>query len=478
MHEGKQHGIDLDLIPKDTELLICADSGSNDYEQHKILKEKGINVLILDHHEAPKVSEYACVVNNQLCDYPNKNLSGVGIVYKLCKYIDKLRHTAYSDCMLDLVALGNIADVMSLKSPETKRLIEKGLANINNPYIREMCKKNSFSLGNEITPTGFAFYIAPYVNATIRVGSLQEKILVFESMLEFKGGEKVPSTKRGHHLGDTEILYEQACRVCGNVKNKQTKIRDHGLEIAENIIASNNLLDKKILIVQLPKATSCDRNLTGLIANVLMNKYQRPTLLLNETIDENGEVWWIGSGRGYSRCALHDFRGLLEDIGVENWGGYAQGHAQAFGVSVPDKCIAKLITRTEEYLEDFDFTPTYKVDRIYRDITPGDYQDLESICQLSHLWGQGVEEPKLAFENVIPSTIRLMSPDRNPTLKIILPNGLACIKFKSSQEEYDSLQTSEFSQPRLNIVGRCVKNEWNGTITPQIIIEDYEIVGV
>lgn len=63
-HSGKQHGIELDIVPKDTKLLVCADSGSNDYEQHKQLKEWGIQVLVIDHHEAPKVSEYACVVNN------------------------------------------------------------------------------------------------------------------------------------------------------------------------------------------------------------------------------------------------------------------------------------------------------------------------------------------------------------------------------------------------------------------------------
>jgi len=54
MHSGKQHGIDLDLIPPDTEILICADSASNDYKQHKILKESGVEIVILDHHEAPK----------------------------------------------------------------------------------------------------------------------------------------------------------------------------------------------------------------------------------------------------------------------------------------------------------------------------------------------------------------------------------------------------------------------------------------
>lgn len=89
-HATKTHGINLDLIPPNTTLVIAPDSSSNDYDIHKTLSDKGIDVLVLDHHHADKVSEYACVVNNQLCDYPTKSLSGVGIVYKFCQYLDQV----------------------------------------------------------------------------------------------------------------------------------------------------------------------------------------------------------------------------------------------------------------------------------------------------------------------------------------------------------------------------------------------------
>ena len=64
VQEGKQHGLILETIPKDVKLVIAPDSSSNDYEIHKALKENGIDVLVLDHHEADKISEYACVINN------------------------------------------------------------------------------------------------------------------------------------------------------------------------------------------------------------------------------------------------------------------------------------------------------------------------------------------------------------------------------------------------------------------------------
>ena len=84
----------------------------------------------------------------------------------------------------------------------------------------------------------------------------------------------------------------------------------------------------------------------------------------------------------------------------------------------------------------------------------------------------------MAFENisVTAKNIDLMSREKNPTLKINLPNGTSLIKFKSSEEEFNSLY-SDLGCVKINIVGRCERNEWRGNINPQIIITDYEIVG-
>lgn len=67
-----------------------------------------------------------------------------------------------------------------------------------------------------------------------------------------------------------------------------------------------------------------------------------------------------------------------------------------------------------------------------------------------------------------------MSPDKNPTLKITLPNGTSLIKFKSSKEEYESLKR-DTGCLSLNIIGTCNQNIWNGIVSPQVLIEDYEI---
>ena len=87
-----------------------------------------------------------------------------------------------------------------------------------------------------------------------------------------------------------------------------------------------------------------------------------------------------------------------------------------------------------------------------------------------------MDEPLIAIKGlkVTKEMVTLMSPDNKPTLKITLPNKVSLVKFGSSQEEYESIAKTGYVE--LNIVGKCNKNEWNGYITPQIYIDDYEII--
>lgn len=107
-------------------------------------------------------------------------------------------------------------------------------------------------------------HIVPLVNAITRVGTQDEKQILFESMLEWKAYDLIPSTKRGCK-GQEETRLEQALRVCTNVKNRQTRTRDAEVECIENIIQENNLLKHKVLAIKLDNM-SIDRGITGLIA--------------------------------------------------------------------------------------------------------------------------------------------------------------------------------------------------------------------
>lgn len=475
-HTGKQHGIPLeiidDIISKGYKLVIAPDAASNDYEQHKILKENNVDVLIIDHHEAEKVSKDACVINNQLCDYPTKSLSGVGMVYKFCSYIDKILDENYANLFIDLVSVGMLADMMDLRDFETRHLVVNGLKQIRNPYLKGMVSTNNYSIekGGGLNPFTVAFYIAPYINAVVRVGTQDEKLMLFESMLDYRGYELIPSTKRGCK-GQTETRVEQACRNCLNIKKRQTNARDSSLNIIEHEIKEKNLLNHKILFIQVEDV---DKNLTGLIANELASKYQRPTLLLNKKVNENNEISWEGSGRNYSNSPIENLREFLWNTGYPL---YSEGHGSAFGFGILDSNVDKFLNHVDELLADFDFSPCYRVDKIYHSAN-FNTNDILKIGKLKSIWGQGLEEPLIALEQIDlkKCQINLMSPDKSPTLKITLPNGLSLIKFRSSEEEYDKIVNSDFNCVNMNIVGACDVNVWGGKITPQIRIEDYEIV--
>jgi len=153
---------------------------------------------------------------------------------------------------------------MDLRDFETKEIINEGLLNIKNAFIQQMVQQQEYSLKGNVTPFGVSFYIAPYVNAVIRMGTAAEKLLLFESMLDFKAYDMLPSTKRGHK-GEEETRVEQACRTASNIKNRQAKARDSSLNIIKANIEENELNQYPILIIQLTEPI--EDNLTGLIAN-------------------------------------------------------------------------------------------------------------------------------------------------------------------------------------------------------------------
>ena len=464
-HKGKSHGIDIDEIPKDTKLVIALDASSNEYEIHKKLREAGMDILIIDHHEATEVSPDACVINNQLCDYPNKSLSGVGMVYKFCCYLDQLLGVDHADKYLDLVALGMIADMMDLRYFETKHLIQLGCENIRSPFIKMMMARNEYSIKGQLTPFTVGFYIAPYINAVARVGTQEETLLLAESMLEYRAYEQIPSTKRGCS-GQTESRVEQACRTANNVRNRQNKARDVSTEFVDKLIETNNLLDNKILVVQAPKANGLDTNITGLIGNQTSAKYQHPVLILNER-NHDGEIWWEGSARGLSDSELTNFKEFLINTGLVE---YAEGHPNAFGVGIKDQNIQKFIEFTNEKLKDIDFRPIYWVDFIYKSDTLNPNTIL-TIGQYNYLWGQSLDKPKIAIEdiNITPNNVQVM---KGPSLKFTI-NGIEYIKFKAAEEEIKLFQDNAIVN--ITIVGECDINTWGGVERPQIIIVDYEV---
>lgn len=155
----------------------------------------------------------------------------------------------------------------------------------------------------KLTPIQVAFYIAPLINALIRVGTPNEKELLFKSFV--KGDEIIPSTKRGHK-GEMETIAEQSARNCANARARQNREKDKALDLLNIQISNDCLDDNKILILNADEL-DVSNTLTGLCAMGVAADHKKPVLLGRI----NNEGYLKGSMRGRGESELKDFKEFL-----------------------------------------------------------------------------------------------------------------------------------------------------------------------
>lgn len=470
-HEGKQHGLEdhVDWLEntEQYDLIVCPDSSSMDFEYHKRLAENGKTVLVLDHHLVEEESKDAIIINNQLSkNYRNKSLCGAGVVYKFCQYLDTLTSNSYAPLFLDLVALAEIGDVMDLRELETRYYVKKGLSCISNPGFKALLQKQSFSISDteRPTPTDIAFYIAPLVNAIVRVGTKTEKDIMFLAFID--GNKKVKSTKRGAKPGDTETAAEQTARVASNARNRQNKLKEEAIAILEQRIIENDLLKNKLLILEMYNEDDIPTTLTGLIASHFVNTYSRPAFVVRK----NKEGFWRGSARSNDSfdigCGFKTF--MLNSDLMD----YCEGHQSAWGCSFHEKNYDRILQYVNQNLTDEMLSEnTYYVDYIFD--SNEDFSNIgEAVGEYNTIWGQGVSEPTIIVENlrVSKKDIFLMGENKN-SVKFTI-NGIVYVKFK---DDFFIQQLEENEVSLITVYGKFNRNEFAGKITTQLFISDYKI---
>lgn len=360
--------------------------------------------------------------------------------------------------------------MMDLRSFETRRLIDKGLEIMNsgnetgqNTFLAEFIIKQNYSLGSSVTPIGIAFYIAPFINSTVRVGTLQERINLFEALLEDKASTLIPSSKRGAK-GEMEQFSIEAARIATNVKNRQKREEDKGaIEFAKHI---NEDYLKENSIVVLDTGGTVVKDLNGLIANQMQSKHQRPSLVISR---KDGYV--MGSGRGYESNVMSDFREFIRESGFAE---FAEGHAQAFGVKFTEENFQKFIQYANEKLDYNNSYKEYEVDFLMKD-GEVDASLILELAELKRFWGRGMEEPLIAFQEIkIDKENKTLM--RGNALKL-MAGDVPCIKFRAPEGAFEELAPNEFTASLVDIVGKTNLNEFNGRSSGQIFIEEYEITG-
>ncbi|MET1166819.1 single-stranded-DNA-specific exonuclease RecJ [Bacillus velezensis] len=468
IHESKEHGIFIDTIPDDVDLVLIPDAGSSQFEEHEHLKKSGVDVIVIDHHECERESEHAIVVNNQLSnEYSNKTLTGAGMAYKLCQAIDYKIGKNKAEQFLDLVSIGNIADSADSRNLETRYFMIEGLRNIKHPLIKKLFKKQEFSTKGCKNIQNTQFYINPLINAAIRVGSSEEKDQLLRSFLLSK--EKVPYKKRGQDEINLVSIHDDTVRVLGNLKAKQKRIVDAATVEIKNRIEEKNLAANKVLIVYTEGIL--DKRLTGLVANALADEYKKPVLLSRKSDEEEGVL--SGSIRGYEDGYIKDFKKELLDTGLFE---FVEGHPNAAGFAIKRE---NLILANEVLNEKFkDVEVDEEIQNVDFEIPANQLRKefLIKLYSFKDYWGYKVEEPLVAITELEIDADQIEHIGKKNKTTVKFKHGdIEYIRFKSDTEYFEKLTQSNGTLT-LNVVGKARVNEYKGRQTPQIEIYDLEVV--
>lgn len=475
LHEHKEHGLE-DHIKHILEsgvnydLVILPDSSSNDYEYHELLKEQGTRCLILDHHEIDDdqpISDNACIINNQLSpQYPNKDLTGAGVAWQFCRYHEAASNPSLpiSSKFIDLAALGVCGDMGSVLDLENRYIMLNGFKNIDNYFFECAIEKQAYSMNNEVTPISVAFYIVPMMNAMIRMGTMEEKERLFLGLID--GHRKVPCNKRGAK-GTMEEVAIESLRECVNAKAKQNRVTDQMVAELEQKIFKYDLLENKILFVRLDEDDDYPQEVTGLAAMKLAAKYKRPTILARK----NDEGYDRGSIRNVSDCELTDLKKFLIESGYFEW---VQGHANAAGASILDNNLHSFHQYANEALKDINFNEGMYDVNFIRDWYSEDLSDLiYDLAGNTSIWGQNNSEPLIFVPNIYLDKTDYKVIGTNKDTVRFEKNGVIFIKFHAN----DLIeQLNNCNEIKISIVGKPNINEWMGNRSPQIMIEDYEVI--
>lgn len=407
--EGKQHGLIGQDIEKfhDVDLLIIVDSLDKDESQYKKLHESGTDIIILDHHAIKEIipyDKYAILVSSQR-NYGNPQLSGAGVTWKFCKYMDKQYLTGYADELADLAACGLVGDMMDMTVMENRYIVSKGLSKIYNPAIKKIVG------GFEFNSNAISFSVAPIINASNRIG---KNDIAMKAFIE----------------DDNKILlkYMRELKKCKELQNAEVdKILPNAIQSCEE------QKDKKMIVVFI----NTDYGISGLLGNKLLEKYQRPILILKDCGDT-----YKGSMRA---TGVDDFRKICNESGLAK----ADGHELASGIEIKKELLNEFTLYIEETLSELKSDSVVDVD-IQLDISDITRKMVDLIKSIDKISGANFKPIKVYINNIYDYEIGNMSDYKHLTIK---PNDYLLIIKWNYNGSFDEMEDHSLVNDELKVVG-------------------------
>ncbi|MDN5628473.1 MAG: single-stranded-DNA-specific exonuclease RecJ [Lactococcus sp.] len=423
---------------EDIDLIITVDNGVAGHEAIAYAQSQNVDVIVTDHHSMPEELPKAFAIvhpEHPESNYPFKYLAGVGVAFKVAT---ALLDYIPSD-MLDLVAIGTIADMVSL-TDENRILVSHGLkvlANTERAGLMELMRLSGtdFEKVNEET---VGFQIAPRLNA---LGRLDDPNPAIELLTGW----------------DEEVAAEIAQMI--DEKNSERKI------IVENIYnqALTMMTDEPVEVLY---HQDWHKGVLGIVAGRLLEQFHKPIIMLAE---EEGIL--RGSARSIENFnifeALNGHRELFIAFG---------GHKQAAGMTFALENVEAIKQVMLEFIQENDIDMSEKSSLEVQGSLQFDQISLETIRSLEKLSPYGMDNPKPHFllTDYQVEQARSMGKDNSHLKLKLVQNGQAldAVYFGHGSESL------EFEQSDTELVGTLSSNTWNGTTTVQLMVADARVNGV
>ncbi len=350
------YGMRSDVIQRAAEagvrLIVSVDTGIRASEVVRHANELGMDVIVTDHHLPEAELPPAIAVlnpNRPDCAYPNKNLCGAGVAFKLVQALlvatslPQVRQSALLDSFLKPAAIATVADVVPLVG-ENRVIVQRGLSGLRqarNVGMRSLLAVAGFDEGECPSAHQVAFRLAPRINAAGRMATARD---VIELFLTDDGGrarvlaEQLDALNRERQQTETEII-EEILKQC-----QETPFDE---DCAALVFAGS----------------AWHLGVLGIVASRLVERFSRPVFVLSDASHsgDDGELHLSGSGRSIPGFHLLDALESMPDL-FTKFG----GHRQAAGLTLRAASVGEFQRRFNEFavskLTPDDLRPQYTAD--------------------------------------------------------------------------------------------------------------------
>ncbi len=430
------------------QLLITVDCGIVAHEEIKYANSLGLDVIVTDHHESgPEIPEAVAVINPKQrgCPYPDKELAGIGVAFKLCQALYRClgEDETYLYSMLDMVALGTIADVAPITG-ENRVFVARGLEVLQDSPNKALAAllRSSGLYGKDITANHVAFSIAPRINAVGRMGDSQ-KVVSFLT------------TEQPREAGNMAMILEQE-------NKKRQRIDSVVLQEAKRKLENFDPEEEWAIVLA---SEDWHQGVLGIVASRLVEQFRRPVVLIS--LDESGTG--RGSARSVSSFHLYDALTACRDLLIE----YG-GHQYAAGLKINKDNIEDFRLQLNR-LARSTITPLSLEKELVIDAEVSMAEVNSGLCrELKRTAPNGTANPKPLL------LLRGLSVDGSPRT---VGDGHLKVKFKSKHRTLDAIgfklgdRAEELSTKSglVDIVFTIGENTWQGTTVLQAKLKDLRI---